>query len=54
MLGHRYEGQRRRRAPGVTQNKSGNAGGKDRPNTENRRSDGVRNRGGGLTGILTL
>ena len=54
VLWHWRDGYRRRRPPRVTQNESRNAGRKDYPVAENRRSDGGRKRGVGLIGILAL
>ena len=54
VLGHWCDRYRRRRPPGVSQNQSRNAGGKDDPDAENVRSDVGRKRGVGLIGILLL
>ena len=54
VLGHWRDGYRRRRPPGVTEDESRNAGRKDYPVAENRRTDGGSKRGVGRIGILAL
>ena len=54
VLGHWRDRYRRRCPPGVTQDESRNAVGKDDPDAENRRSDSGSKRGIGLIGILVL
>jgi hypothetical protein len=54
VLRHWRDGYRRRRAPCVTQNESGNVCGQDNPDAEHRRSNGGHRRGVGLIGTLAL
>src|SRR5580765_7249739 len=54
VLGHRRDGYRRRRTPGVTENESRDIGGQDNPDAEHRRSNGDHKGGTGLVGTLAL
>ena len=54
VFGHRRDGYRRRRTPGITQDESRDVGGQDDADAEHRRSDGRHKRGVGLVGTLAL